>query len=106
MTKEIIIAILSSSLISGILGVGLTGWFSLRAKINEYLNEYFKIILAKRVKAYEAVERLVADLKVAILEDAQDPYHTMFSDSKNPESLYKFLLPVMAETFWLSSDLF
>ena len=55
----------SSSVISGLLGALIVVWFNLRAKHTEYANTYYKMVLEKRIKAYEAVERLTKQIKIA-----------------------------------------
>lgn len=104
MTEQLWIAILSSSLISGVLGAVIGGLFTLRAKSNEYTNEYFKLVLARRMSSYEQVERLVTMLKTAVLDDDRQPYHLLFSQKE--EEVYMLLFGVMSNALWLSDELF
>ena len=60
MTPQLWLAVLSSSVISGVLGALIAGWFNLQSKNREYANTYYSMVLEKRIKAYEAVEHLIA----------------------------------------------
>jgi len=106
MSQELWLAILSSSLISIVAGALIAGWFNLRSKRNEYANEYFKLVLARRLAAYEEVERLITMLKAAVLDDDQRPYHILFSKDDDHAAVYKLLFAVLSKALWLSDDLF
>ncbi|MEM9672125.1 MAG: hypothetical protein ACFB15_32165 [Cyclobacteriaceae bacterium] len=58
MDYSIILAVLSSSL----LAAGLTGFINWRLQKQNYKREYYKKLLDKRIKAYEAVEGIVEQL--------------------------------------------
>ncbi|MEO8743346.1 MAG: hypothetical protein ABI365_09165 [Lysobacteraceae bacterium] len=106
MTKELWLAVLSSSLISGVIGALIAGWFGLRAKRSEYVNEYYKLVLARRITAYEKVERLIIMLKAAVLGDDNRPYHLLFSQEKEAGAIYKLIFKSMSQGLWLTDDLF
>ena len=78
----------------------------MRSKRNEYANAYFRIVLDRRVAAYEEVERLIVQIKVAVLDDEGLPYHALFSKDDNHDFVYKLLLGIMSRALWLSDDLF
>ena len=100
-----LVAILSSSLIGVVVGALITGAFSLRAKRAEYVNAYYSLVLERRVKAYEAVERLVTMLKMAVVDADERPYHFAFSGHDELE-LYGQFLEITSQALWLSDDLF
>ena len=108
MSPEILLAVLSSSLLSGVIVALVAGIFSLRSKKNEYVNEYYKLVLKKRVEAYEEVENLVIRIKVAVRDKDKDnrPYHLLFSDADDQIYVYKALFKVMSQALWLTDDLF
>ena len=106
MTPELWLAVLSSSLISGVLGALIAGWFSLRLKGTEYANAYYKIVLDRRLAANEEVERLINKVKVAVVDDDQRPYHFLFSKDDDHVAVYNLLIDVMSQALWLSDDLF
>lgn len=106
MTAELWLAVLSSSVVSGIVGALIGGWFSLRTKQNEYANTYYKLVLERRLVAYEEVEQLITRIKVAVLDKDQRPYHLLFSKNDDQEELYKLLFAVMSRALWFSDELF
>ncbi|MEX0874698.1 MAG: hypothetical protein WD646_08920 [Actinomycetota bacterium] len=63
MTEQLWIAVLSSSALTGVLVAVISGLFGLRARRSEYVNEYHRRILDKRIEAYASVEQLVFGLK-------------------------------------------
>jgi hypothetical protein len=106
MQDHILIAILSSSLISGVIGACIAGWFTLRSKRNDYINDYYKSVLARRLAAYEEVEHLITMLKSAVLDGDQRPYHLLFSKDDDHETVYKLMFLVLSKSLWLTDDLF
>ncbi len=110
MTKELWFAIFSSSVIAGIftgvLSALITGWFMLRAKRNDYVHEYYRIVLSRRVEAYEEVEKFIVMLKTTVLDNDKRPYHLLFSKDEDAVGVYQQLFAVMSKAIWLSEDLF
>lgn len=106
MTHELWLVVLSSSVVSGIVGTLIGGWFNLRSKRNDYANTYYKLVLDRRLAAYEEVEQLIIRIKVAVLDKDQRPYHLLFSDDNDQESVYKLLFSVMSRALWFSDELF
>ena len=106
MTEPFWIAILASSLLSGIFGALIAGAFSLRGKRNDYANDYFKTIVKRRVEAYEKLEQLINALKLTVLDDDQRPYHQVFSNDSTWTEVYKLFLISTSHPLWLSSEVF
>ena len=106
MPPEIIVALLSSSAVSAIVAAMVSGWFNLRSKRYEYENAYFKMVLERRMKAYEQIEALITKIKIAVLDDNRQPYHLLFSDTETKDTIYAALLSVTASALWLSDELF
>ncbi len=98
--------VLSSSVVSGIVSALVGGWFNLRTKRNEYANVYYKMVLERRLVAYEEVERLIAAIKIAVVDDDQRPYHLLFSKDDDQVSVYAQLHGTMSNALWLSDELF
>lgn len=98
--------VLSSSVVSGIVSSAVGGWFSLRSKHNEYANAYYKLILERRLSAYEEVERLIVSIKVAVVDAEKKPYHFLFSQDDGHAEVYRQLHAVMSKALWLTDDLF
>jgi hypothetical protein len=106
MTSELWVAVLSSSVITGILGAIFNGWFSLRSKQNDYANTYYKLVLDRRLVAYENVEQLILGIKTAVVDNDQRPYHFVFSMGDDQVTIYKSLFAVMSGALWISDELF
>ena len=106
MTKELWLPVLSSSVISGIFGAFIAGWFNLRSKRHEYVNEYYKIVLLRRVAACEEVEQLITMLKATVLGEDSRPYHLLFSKENEEAAIYKLFFKAMSQALWLTDDLF
>ena len=106
MTQELWIAILSSSVISGATVAFIAGLFNLRSKNNDYANTYYKMILERRLKAYEAVEILISHIKTAVVDKDNRPYHLLFSKDDDHLRVYKAITGGMPDALWLSDELF
>lgn len=106
MPPDLLVALLSSSAVSAVIAAVVAGWFNLRSKRSEYENAYYKMVLERRIKAYEHVEHLITQIKIAVLDSDGQPYHLLFSDTESKDTTYKELLAVMASALWLSDELF
>jgi hypothetical protein len=106
MSSQLWLAVLSSSVISGTIGALIAGWFNLRSKHTEYANMYYKMVLEKRIKAYEAVEYLINQIKIAVVDTDNRPCHLLFSKDNDHANVYKTLAYGMPDALWLSDDLF
>ena len=107
--SQLWLAVLSSSLVSGFVGAIVGGIFSLRGKHNEYVNDYFKTIIRRRLAAYEKVEILIVNLKAAVVvPDDPRPYHILFSSEKDDDWKRALLLvsEVLTEGLWLTHEMF
>lgn len=104
-TEQLLIAFLSSSVVGGIVGALITGKYNLWAKDRDYENEYFKLVLAKRISAYEELEVLVTGLKTAVVGDDNQPYHMIFSKDDDWLSINKLLYNILSQTLWITDDL-
>jgi hypothetical protein len=105
-TEQLVFALLSSSVLGGVIGAFITGRFNLRVKDREYENEYYKLVLAKRIIAYESVQRLVTGLKTAIVDDDRQPYHLLLSYEDGPMDAHMLLHEISSQALWISDDLF
>lgn len=98
--------LLSSSAVSAVVSASVGGWFNLRSKSNEYANVYYKMILERRLAAYEEVERLIGTVKVAVVGDDHKPYHMLFSIDDDHANVYMQLHETMSNALWLTDELF
>jgi hypothetical protein len=106
MTNQLWLAVLSSSLLAGVFGALIAGLFNLRQKQNEYSNEFFKTVLQRRIQAYDEIEQLVINLKAAVLDTDNRPYHLLFSKDDDWEYVHQLMFSVLSKGLWLSPKLF
>ena len=105
-TEQIVLAVLSSSLISGVLGAFIAGQYNLRANRNDYVNDYYKIVLNKRVAAYEQLEELIDSLRTSVLGKDNLPHHLLFTSNDPWPKAFMLLLEATSQSLWLSDELF
>jgi hypothetical protein len=104
------VTVITSWLGSGALSALVSGLYSLRSKRNEYVNEYYKTIIKRRVAAYEQLEKTIIPLKTSIADSDNDNrlYHLPFSSEKDEDwdRSVVSLLAVMSQGLWLSDEVF
>lgn len=106
-SEKIALAVLSSSLLTGFIGAAATGYFVLRSKQAEYINDFYKTVLARRLRAYEDIERLIMNFKMAVADEDMELYHLVFSGSEDdPAGLYGLLTKILSQSLWLSDEMF
>jgi hypothetical protein len=103
---EIWQVVLSSALISGVVSALIGGWFSLRSKRNEYENAYYKLVLERRLAAYEVVEDLIISIKTAVTDSDRRPYHFLLSNDADEANVYKKIYATNMVSLWLTDKLF
>lgn len=99
---SIIVSLLGSAVISAT----VTGMFNLRSKQKEYINDYYKIVLQKRIIAYEQLENFVLHLKLTVYDIGDQPYHLCLKDKNSVEEIYENLLLVLTQSLWISNKAF
>ncbi len=57
---------LVSAGISAVVSGFISGIFNIRTKRHEYINEYYKLVLNRRLAAYETLEKLILLIKTAV----------------------------------------
>ena len=102
------IALLSSACaLAGVLLAALIGGlYTLRAKQNEYINDYYKTVIQRRIAAYEQLENLIREFKVAVVDKDNQPYHFAFSRDNPKVSALTQLYALMTQGLWLSEEAF
>jgi hypothetical protein len=91
---------------STVVGGFIVGFSSLLLKQREYLNDYNKIVLQKRVSAYEKVEALIVPLKTTAMSDDRRPFHILFSSDEDWQSAYALTTEIANAALWLSPEAF
>lgn len=105
-TAELWLAIFSSSVVSGVVVALIAGAYALRGKQNEYVNDYYKTVIQRRIAAYEKLEALIVSVKSTVIEGDSKPYHLLFAKEGDWESAYQLLHNVMSQGLWLSDEVF
>jgi hypothetical protein len=103
--SQLVLAVLSSS----VAGAVVVGVYSLRAKRSEYVNDYYKTVVARRIAAYEKLERLILELKTGVVSRGDPrPYHLLLSSESEEDWQRAFVLlgEVMAQGLWLSNEVY
>ena len=102
MTEDILPVLLASSLVAAIVGGLIAGWVSLRVTRNQYVNDYYRVVVQKRIAAYEALENLIVMLKNSVVDESdQSAYHLLFAQ-EDPIERFQLLYNVSAQSLWLS----
>jgi hypothetical protein len=94
--------ILTSTVVSAV----VSGLISLYGKQREYVNEYYKIILNRRITAYEQLESLIVSLKVSVVDSDGKPYHLLFSQEDACRIAHTLLQNILIQALWLSREAF
>jgi hypothetical protein len=96
------------ALIGALLGTLITGFFRLRSERNEYVNDYYKKVIDRRIAAYEQLESLIVRLKTVFLGEDKKPYHLLFAQDEASGFLpvYLLLQGITSQGLWLSDEAF
>jgi hypothetical protein len=100
------IAIAIGAGVGAVVSAILTGIYNLVTKRAEYANEYYKMVLNKRIGAYEQLEHLIAALKTSVLDTDQKPYHFLFSQEDRLKCAYVLLMNITEHALWLTDEAF
>lgn len=97
-------AILASSVIAALLGGVIAGYVTLRVAKNQYINDYYKTVVQRRLAAYEQLEHLITMLKTSVADGNDNKvYHLLFADGDNSKA-FEVLFRVSSQSMWLSDD--
>jgi hypothetical protein len=106
MTKEIWVVILSSSVLAGVIGGLISGFYSLRTKKAEFINAYHDAIIKRRLTAYEALEHLAAELRFCLMDSDNHPYQLLLSTEEQRNRAFALVTDVLSHSIWLSKEAF
>jgi len=90
--------------ITAIVTAFITGYFNIRTKDKEYKYSYSKMILEKRLHAYEELNSLIHTLYSSALDDDSKAYHLIFSSEESFNAFFKKVYFSNSIKFWLSDD--
>jgi hypothetical protein len=102
------LALISGGFLLGgaLLGALVAGIYNLRVKRHEYINDYYKTVIQRRIAAYEQLEGLIACFRAAVVGKDRKPYHLTLSGEAPEEDIFKRLFAVMSQGLWLSDEAF
>lgn len=87
------------------LATAVAGIFNLRTKHNEFVNDYYKLVIHKRVESYEIVESVFRGYETTLLDGDNRPYYIVFDEDDNWQNFYAPLTAALSNAIWLSDDL-
>ncbi len=103
--------ILSSSAISTVILAALQGLYHLRSQRNEYVNDYYKTVITRRIAAYEELEKMITSrLRVTVVGPDDRPFSLLFvHEVKDPNQVQSPHLALLSVTsacgYWFSNEL-
>lgn len=96
--------IFASSLVAALLGRIIAGFVALRVARNQYVNDYYKTVVQRRLAAYEQLERLIAMLKTSVADDSDNRvYHLLFAGGDNAK-VFEATVRISSQSMWLSNE--
>lgn len=98
--------VLTSSLISGIVSAIISYYFNLKIKKLDYKNEYYKILINKRLEAYQFVENQISVLRNITFDELDNKtYHIMFSFGEDEcINFQKNLMIAKSKGLWIDEE--
>ncbi len=97
--------ILTSSVIAAILSAFVSALVSIKLKQMDYKNEYYKIIINKRLESYQFLENQIALLKGVALGNDKKPYHMIFSYGIDDFGKFQQnLMMAMSYSIWIEDS--
>lgn len=104
MPEVIWTTILASSLVAAVLGGIIAGFVTLRVARNQYVNDYFKTVIQRRLAAYEQLEHLIAMLKTSVADDRDNRvYHLLFAGGDSAK-VFEATVRISSQSMWLSNE--
>lgn len=98
---------LLTGIIGVVIGALIAGLYNLRAKQNEFINDYYKTVIARRIAAYEQLEGLIAEFRTSVADGVDSRlYHLPFSSEDGWERVFGILHRAMSQALWLTDDVF
>ena len=94
------------ALLGALVGATIAGYFTLRAKRNEFVNDYYRTVIQRRIEAYEDLEKLIVTYKSSVVEKDCKPYHLPFASKRQNDDAFMQLGLAMSQGLWLSEEAF
>jgi hypothetical protein len=84
-----------------LLATFLTVYFNLLLKKREYKEQYYKIVINKRLASYNNVEKMLHMLRLHLKENELS-YHAIFENEQIYRTFYNILGVTITNSFWLN----
>ena len=98
--------IFSSALVTSILSSVATWLIGNHALNKSFKNDYYKLVINKRMEAYQHIDNQLKAMKIATLDDDARAFHSMFyGDQKTIYANQHDLFLARANGIWLSNDM-
>lgn len=98
--------ILSSALVTSILSSVATWLIGNHAQNKSFKYDYYKLVINKRMEAYQYVDNQIKTMKFSVLDDDGNYYHSMFyGDSKTVLVNQRDFMLAKTNGIWLSSKM-
>lgn len=105
MSTELIVSIIS---VTGVIFSALVAYItSLKVQRNNYRDEYYKTIIAKRIEAYEYINTQLMVMRLMVFDDDDRKYyHVFFDNGANKLLEYQNNLHhAAARSIWFSAEM-
>lgn len=103
-TKTVITLVFSSSLIASIVTALLNHIATYFFNKKKYDQEFFKLIITRRLKAYEILDLMIAQLKLAIKTEFGVSPGTFTAGQKEYLRSLKLTMDAYHKSFWYSEE--
>jgi hypothetical protein len=98
--------ILTSGVLAAVVAGLITALSNQRLKQREFINDYYKTVLSRRIAAYENLEALIVTSKTVALDTDGKPYHLLFAREGDWDTAYNLIISIASQALWLSEAAF
>lgn len=96
--------VLSSAFATSIVSSIATWLIGNSAQKKSFKNDYFKLVINKRMEAYQYIDNQLKTMKLSVLDDDGKPYHSMFYGNLNTiYSNQRDIILARTNGIWLST---
>jgi len=106
MNKDIWTIILTSSVVAGLVSGAVSGLFNLLIKNLEYANDYYKIVVRRRVDAYEMLENFIGLFRSCVMDVDRFPYHIVFAGEDPQAAIFAATIDMQSKSIWIDKGAF
>ncbi len=82
----------------------VSGYVSYALKKMDYKNEYYKVIIQKRLEAYSLIDEHLSELMLQFMDDSQKGYYAVFVNKNSLQLFINRFKPIFASSTWIGSE--